>query len=119
MREIAVGVSLGRDALITLEHMHIAPGDVVLSGEHAQHDPRCRTAADSHHETPAFGGRCACFFGDQGRCPSRDRVRISKHLDLHASPLAQSYPTFGFCQPPGGTTFPSTSRGPQLPASYS
>src|SRR6478672_10009348 len=117
MREIAVGVSFWCDALINLEHMHTDPGDVALSGEHTQHDPRRMTAADSHHETPAFGNRCARFFSDQGRRPSRDRVRISKHLDLHAAPLAQSYPTFGFCQPPGGTTFPSTSRGPQLPAS--
>jgi hypothetical protein len=27
--------------------------------------------------------------------------------------------TVGFCQPPGGVTFWSASRGPQLPASYS
>jgi hypothetical protein len=33
--------------------------------------------------------------------------------------VAPNYCTVGFCQPPGGVTFLSTSRGPQLPASYS
>jgi hypothetical protein len=31
--------------------------------------------------------------------------------------VAPNYCTVGFCQPPGGVTFSSTSRGPQLPGS--
>ena len=31
--------------------------------------------------------------------------------------VASNYCTVGFCQPPGGVTFLSTSRGPQLPGS--
>jgi hypothetical protein len=31
--------------------------------------------------------------------------------------VAPNYCTVGFCQPPGGVTFLSTSRGPQLPGS--
>ena len=119
MRQIAVGVSLRRDPFIDLEHMNIAPGDMLLLGKHAQHNPRSTTAAYSHHETPTFGNCCARFFGDQGRRPSRDRVRIGKHLNLHASLHAQDCPTAGFCQPPGGVTLASASQGPQVPASYS
>jgi hypothetical protein len=31
--------------------------------------------------------------------------------------VAPNYCTVGFCQPPGGVKFLSTSRGPQLPGS--
>jgi hypothetical protein len=37
VREIAVGVCLGRDALVRLEYMHVLPWDVQASNG-AQHD---------------------------------------------------------------------------------
>src|ERR1700686_5734485 len=83
MREVAVSVSQRRRALVDL-HMPAAPGDV-LFGKRAQHDPRSMTAADGHHETLAYGDRCARFPGDEGCRPSGDRVRIGKYFSLHAS----------------------------------
>src|SRR5262245_22822171 len=65
------------------------------------------------HDRPRFGGNDLSSL-------SGNRICIGKNFSLHVSASAPDQPaTVGFCQPPGGTTFLSTSAGPQVFGSYS
>ena len=112
MREVSVGVSRRRDALVHLDDMHVGPGHVLI-GECSQHLPRGVTPADSHHEAAARPDGLARLRGGEGRPGERDRIDIGQSFDLHDVLIA------GFCQPPAGEIRESTSLGPQVPGSYS
>src|SRR6516165_10889866 len=94
--------------------MHGFPGYVLIR-QIAQHLPRRMAPADGHdepatrrHDLPRFGGN------DLGSLAG-NRLGIGKNFNLHVSASTPDQPaTVGLSQPPGGTTFLSTSAGPQV-----
>ena len=114
VRQVAVGVAGGRDALVHLEEVHARPRHV-LARERAQHQPRRAAAAHGEGEAPARRDRGAGLRGDDRGPPRGHRVGVGEDFELHCGYAV----TVGFCQPPGGVTLSPTSFGPQVPGSYS
>jgi hypothetical protein len=111
VREIAIGMSGERHALVHLDDVHIGPRQRLI-GQRTQHRPCGVTANDGHDEAAARGDGRTCLPGGECRSRPRHRVGIGQRFDPHDL-------TVGFCQPPGGETRASTSFGPQVPGSYS
>ena len=100
MREIAVGVSGGGHALVDLQHVHAAPGQLLL-GQVAQHFPRRVAAAHGEDEAAARGHGHPGLRSDEGGSRPGDRIGIGEHVDLHGGLLGTwepgwpPYPTLG------------------------
>ena len=124
LREIAVGVTRRRHALVDLEEVDIGPV-AALVGECAQHLPRRAAAAHCELEATAPGDGGHRLGRDEARGSLRHRGAVGMDFELwrhRAAPTVtrqyvESSVTVGSSQPPGGVRRVA-SAGPQLPARY-
>src|SRR5216684_4189796 len=112
MREVSIGVSGRRHALVHLDDMHTGPWHLFI-GQRSQHRPWGPTPTEGHDETTTCGDGHARLRGGECGTGSRHRSGIGESLDPHGTC------TIWFCQPPWGETLESTSAGPHEPGSYS
>src|SRR5262249_57668275 len=90
------------------------------AGQGTQHLPGSRASADRHDEATAGDDRVTSLRSNDCGSLARNRIGVGKNFNSHVCASTPDQPvTVGFCQPPGGTTFLSTSAGPQVFGSYS
>src|SRR6516225_2713404 len=73
MREVAIGIAVGRDSLIDLEHHDLLPRHLLLCKQCA-HRPRRMAAAHRERELRVMGDCCARPGQDEGGCRVRNRI---------------------------------------------
>ena len=81
MREIPVGVSGGRHALVHLKHVDSIPRHL-FRGQRAQHHPGSMAATYGHDEPAALRNGQPRLLRDQTRSFFGDRLRVRKHFDV-------------------------------------
>ena len=91
MREVAVGIACGGNALVDLKHVHLTPGKRVAS-QCAQHQPRRVTAADRHDEASARCHRRARGVRNDRRRPAGDALVIGIDFDFHDALRIRDWP---------------------------
>ena len=89
MREVAIRIACGGDALVHLHHLHAAPRNVLVR-EHAQHPPGRAAAADRHDEPAPRRDRRARVGGDHPGGVRGDRVGVGEHLGLDEEILSHA-----------------------------
>src|SRR5262249_32584856 len=115
--EVPVWVSWWGDALVHLYDLHLLPWDF-FACQRTQHLPGSMASADRHEEATACDDSIPSLRGNDRRRLAG--IGVGKNFNIHGCASLPDHPvTVGFCQPPGGTTFLSTSAGPQVFDSYS
>jgi hypothetical protein len=77
-------------------------------------------SADRHDEATACDDSIRTLGGNDRGSLAGNRIGVGKNFKFHVCASTLNQPvTVGFCQPPGGTMFLSTSAGPQVFGSYS
>src|SRR6516164_2460411 len=98
MREVAVRITRGSNALVNLIHVNTRPGHV-LPGQRTKHNPGCVPATDSHKESTTGGDSQPSIASNRRGRRLGDGLTIIKNFDLHpafSSRVAQSLP-FKLC----------------------
>ena len=80
MREVALVVARGRDALVDLVDRRLRPRHL-LRGEIGEHGPRCAAATDGERERPVLGHRRSGVLGHIRRRASCHSGGVGKDLD--------------------------------------
>ena len=92
LHEVAIGIAIGRDALVDLEDRDLLPRHAAV--EAREHRPRRSTARDRKCESVARGDRDCRRRSDDLSAAFGDRVRVRQDLDLERHQLA-----FSSCPP--------------------
>src|SRR5690349_9348289 len=82
MREVSIRVSLRRNALVHLHHIHLAPRNILLR-ESTQHLPWRAAAAKRHCESAAFLHRRERRRSDDLSALVSDRIGIREESYFH------------------------------------
>ena len=93
LREVPVGVAVGRDALVDLEDRDLLPRH--LPGEVREHGPGRPPAGDGEREEPALRDRGGCGGGEDLRTTLRDCLCVGEHFDFER----HGYAFFSSCPP--------------------
>ena len=82
VRQVAVGISVGRYSLVNLKYLHCCPGNILV-GQRTQHDPGSMTSTHCHRKLTSHGNCSASVGGNDGRCAFRRGLRIRQHFQCH------------------------------------